>query len=74
MLPATLQFIIAMVAHAIHERMARRVDYLHEEVRVPKEALAEATGKSRIDFIAEQRRRRRERLGGLLNLYERTAA
>src|ERR1700690_1956777 len=57
MLPATLQFIIAMVAHAIHERMARRVDYLHEEVRVLKEALAAATGKSRIDFTAEQRRR-----------------
>ena len=57
MLPATLQFIIAMVAHAIHERMARRVEYLHEEVRVLKEALAAATGKSRIDFTAEQRRR-----------------
>jgi transposase len=57
MLPATLQFIIAMVAHAINERMARRVDYLHEEVRVLKEALAAATGKIRIDFTAEQRRR-----------------
>jgi hypothetical protein len=57
MLPATLQFIIAMVAHAIHERMARRVDYWHEEVRVLKEALAAATGKSRIEFTAEQRRR-----------------
>jgi putative transposase len=56
MLPATLQFIIAMVTHAIHERLARRVDYLHEEVRVLKEALAAATGKSRVDFTAEQRR------------------
>jgi hypothetical protein len=46
-----------MVAHAIHERMAWRVDYLHEEVRVLKEALAAATGRSRIDFTAEQRRR-----------------
>ena len=55
MFPATLQFIIAMVAHAINERMARRVDYLHEEVRV--QALAAATGKIRIDFTAEQRRR-----------------
>ena len=28
MLPMTVQFLIAMVAHAINERMARRVDYL----------------------------------------------
>jgi putative transposase len=57
MLPATLQFIIAMIAYAINERMARRVDYLQEEVRVLKEALAAATGKTRIDLSAEQRRR-----------------
>jgi hypothetical protein len=50
-------FIIAMVAHAINERMARRVDYLQEEVRVLKETLATATGKTRIAFTAEQRRR-----------------
>jgi putative transposase len=57
MLPATLQFIIAMIAYALDERMARRVDYLQEEVRVLKEALAAATGKTRIDLSAEQRRR-----------------
>jgi hypothetical protein len=57
MLPAAIQFIIAMVAHAINERMARRVDYLQEEVRVLKETLATATGKIRIDFTAEHRRR-----------------
>jgi len=56
MLPATLQFIIAMLARTLNERMARKVDYLHEEVRVLKEALAAATGKTRIDFTAEQRR------------------
>ena len=28
MLPLRVQFIIAMVAHAINERMARRIDYL----------------------------------------------
>jgi hypothetical protein len=39
MLPVTLQFIVAMIAYAINERMARRVDYLREEVRVLKEAL-----------------------------------
>jgi hypothetical protein len=37
--------------------MARRVDYLREEVLVLKEALGAATGKTRIDFSAEQRRR-----------------
>jgi putative transposase len=57
MLPAPLQFIIAMIAYAINQRMARRVDYLQEEVRVLKEALAAATGKTRIDFSDEQRRR-----------------
>ena len=56
MLPATLQFIVAMIADAINERMARRVDYLREEVLVLKEALATATGKTRIDLSAEQRR------------------
>jgi hypothetical protein len=57
MLPVTLQFIIATIAYAINERMARRVDYLQEEVRVLKEALTAATGKTRIDLSAEQRRR-----------------
>jgi hypothetical protein len=57
MLPATLQLIIAMVAYALNDRMARRVDYLQEEVRVLKEALAAATGRTRIHFSAEQRRR-----------------
>jgi hypothetical protein len=37
--------------------MARRVEYLQEEVLVLKEALASATGKSRIAFTSEQRRR-----------------
>jgi hypothetical protein len=57
MLSVTVQFIVAMFAHAINERMARRVEYLQEEVRVLKEALALATGKSRIVFTPEQRRR-----------------
>jgi hypothetical protein len=56
MLPAPLQFIVAMIAYAINQRMARQLDYLQEEVRVLKEALAAATGKTRIDFSAEQRR------------------
>jgi hypothetical protein len=40
----------------INERMARRVEYLREDVLVLKEALAAATGKTRIDFTDEQRR------------------
>jgi hypothetical protein len=34
MLPMTLQFLTAMVSHALNERMAHRVEYLQEEVRV----------------------------------------
>jgi len=56
MLPVTLQFIIATIAYAINERMARRVDYLQEEVRVLKEILV-AAGKTRIDLSDEQRNR-----------------
>jgi hypothetical protein len=56
MLPVTLQFIIATIAYAINERMARRVDYLQEEVRVLKEILVGA-GKTRIDLSDEQRNR-----------------
>jgi hypothetical protein len=37
--------------------MARGVEYLQEEVRVLKEALTAATGKSPIVFTPEQRRR-----------------
>jgi hypothetical protein len=46
-----------MIAYAINERMERRVDYLREEVLVLKEALATATGKTRIALSIEQRRR-----------------
>jgi hypothetical protein len=56
-LPVTVQFIIAMLAQALNERMARRVEYLQEEVCVLKEALALTTGKTRISFTPEQRRR-----------------
>jgi hypothetical protein len=36
MLPLTLQFLIAMIASAINERLQRRLDYALEEVRVLK--------------------------------------
>jgi len=57
MLPLPLQFIIAIVAYAIDERMARRIEYLLEEVRVLREVCTESTGRKRISFTDEQRRR-----------------
>ena len=57
MLPATLQFIIAMIACAINERMQHKLDYTQEEVRVLKDVLAAITGSGRISFTADQRRR-----------------
>jgi hypothetical protein len=35
-LPLPLQFVIATIAYAINERMARRIDYLMEEVLLPR--------------------------------------
>ena len=56
MLPATLQFLITMIACAINERMQRKLDYTQEEVRVLKEIVAAVTGNGRLSFTAEQRR------------------
>lgn len=55
--PLPVLFIIAMVAHAINERMARQLDYLLEEVRVLREVYTVATGRKRIPFTDAQRRR-----------------
>jgi len=57
MLPVTIQFLIAMVAYAIDERMARRVEYLQEEVRVLREIVLTKTGRPRITFTDDQRLR-----------------
>jgi len=57
MLPVTVQFIVAMLAYGLNERMARKTEYLREENRVLKEALRAATCKSRIPLTNEQRRR-----------------
>ena len=57
MLPLTLQFVIAMIASAINERMRRRLDYALEENRILKEAFRAVTGKERIPFTPDQRRR-----------------
>ena len=58
MLPAPLQFLIAMIAYAINERMQRKLDQMQEEVRVLKEILAALTGAGRISFTEDQRRHR----------------
>ncbi len=57
MLPATLQFLIVMLAGSINERMQKRLDYKSEEVLVLKEILSSVTGKRRIDFNESQRNR-----------------
>ena len=57
MLPATLQFLITMIACAINERMQRKLEYSQEEVRVLKDMLKAATGSDRIVFTSDQRRR-----------------
>ena len=57
MLPLPLQFIIAMVAYAINKQTARMIEYLLEEVRVLREVYTECTGRKRISFTDEQRRR-----------------
>ena len=43
--------------HAINERLARLLDYLLEEVRVLREVFTETTGRKRIPFTDDQRRR-----------------
>jgi hypothetical protein len=57
MLPVTFRFIIAMVAYAVNEQLARRLEYLLEEVCVLREVYTESTGRKRIPFTDEQRRR-----------------
>ncbi|MGC9986208.1 MAG: hypothetical protein ABSF35_21605, partial [Polyangia bacterium] len=57
MLPLTLQFVIAMIASAINERMRRKLDYALEENRILQEAFRAATGKDRIPFTPDQRHR-----------------
>ena len=70
MLPATLQFLIVMIASAINDRLQRRLDYVEEERRVLREEF---------DWAADEAWRSgkvvcRSRLGGMLNFYHREAA
>ena len=47
-----------MVAYAINERMARRIEYLLEKFRVLREVYTETTGRKHILFTDEHRRQR----------------
>ena len=65
MLPATLQFLIVMIASAINDRLQRMRDYVEEERRVPRVQLEAATsGKKR--SLSANRRRRLAEAGRLL--------
>ena len=57
MLPATVHFIIAMLASALTDRLTRKMDYMREEQRILVELLHQATGKTRLYFTADHRRR-----------------
>jgi len=57
LLPLPIQFLIATMAAAINQRMARQLEYAQEEVRTLKEALAAVNGSGRIRFTEAQRRR-----------------
>jgi hypothetical protein len=57
MLPMTLQFIIAMIASAINDRLQRKLDYVEEERHILREQLDAATGGKKLSFTTEQRRR-----------------
>ena len=70
MLPATLQFLIMLIASAINDRLQRKLDYVEEERRVLREQLDAATGGKRLCFSANQRRRLAE-AGRLLTPDER---
>jgi hypothetical protein len=50
--PATLQFLITMIACAINERMQRKLDYTQEEVRVLKEIVAAVVRQNSIGIAA----------------------
>ena len=56
-MPLSLQFLIAVIACAINERQQKALDYKTEEVLVLKDILKALTGKKRIDFTEDQRRR-----------------
>jgi hypothetical protein len=54
MLPATLQFLIVMIASAMNDRLRWKLDYVEEERRILWEQLDAATGGKKISFTAQQ--------------------
>ena len=54
MLPATVQFLIVMIASAINDRLQRKLDYVEEERRVPREQVEALTGGKRLSFTVHQ--------------------
>jgi hypothetical protein len=56
-LPQTVQFFIAMIACSLNESARRRMAHLEDEVETLREMVKQATGKDRLTFTAEQRRR-----------------
>ena len=50
MLPATLQFLIVMIASAINDRLQRKLDYVEEERRILWEQVEALTGGRKISF------------------------
>jgi hypothetical protein len=57
MLALPIQFVIVTLAYAVNAHLARRIEYLLEEVRVLREAYARSTGRRRIALTDDQRRR-----------------
>jgi transposase len=57
MLPITLQFIIAMIATAISDRLQRKLDNVEGKRRILRERLDAVTGGNKIFFTTDQRRR-----------------
>ena len=57
MLPATVQFFIAMIASALTDRLTKKLDYMREEQRILMELLHQATGRKRFAFASDHRRR-----------------
>ena len=54
-MPATLQFLIVMIASAINDRLQRKLDCVEEERRVLREQLDAATSGKKLSFSAKQR-------------------
>ncbi len=70
MLPATLQFLVVMIASAINDSLQRKLDYVEEERRILWEEVEALTGGKKISFTAQQRRHLAE-AGKLLTPEER---